>query len=115
MKAWSSLPFAPNGHHLLSPPSFPLKCLPPNLPSKVREKMNTYAKYVRARFERGNLIVEVSKDAFKDAEAKKETVRELQQIIKAYFGIRFFIRLSIVYAFTALFCAFVALIIVLLK
>ena len=78
-------------------------------------RMNTYAKYVRARFERGNLIVEISKDAFKDAETKKEATKELQQIIKTYFGIRFFIRLSIVYAFTALFCAFVALAIVLLK
>ena len=77
--------------------------------------MNTYVKYVRARFERGNLIVEVSEDAFKDAETKKEATKELQQIIKTYFGIRFFIRLSIVYAFTALFCACVALIIVLLK
>jgi len=83
--------------------------------SKVSGKMNTYAKYVRARFERGNLIVEVSKDAFKDAETRKEATKELQQIIKTYFGIRFFIRLSIVYAFTALFCACVALIIVLLK
>jgi len=49
------------------------------------------------------------------AETRKEATKELQQIIKTYFGIRFFIRLSIVYAFTALFCAFVALAIVLLK
>ena len=75
--------------------------------------MNIYAKYVRARFEQGNLIVEISKDAFKDDEAKKETVKELKQLIKTYFGIRFFIRLSIVYAFTALFCASVALTIIL--
>ena len=77
--------------------------------------MNTYAKYVRARLEQGNLIIEVSKDAFKDDEAKKETVKELKQLIKTYFGLRFFIRLSIVYAFTALFCASVALAIVLMK
>ena len=98
--------------NFLSPP--PL-FLGKNLSPKVSEKMNTYVKYVRARFERGNLIVEVSEDAFKDAETKKEATKELQQIIKTYFGIRFFIRLSIVYAFTALFCACVALIIVLLK
>ena len=77
--------------------------------------MNTYAKYVRARLEQGNLIIEVSKDAFKDDEAKKETVKELKELIKTYFGLRFFIRLSIVYAFTALFCACVALAIVLVK
>ena len=77
--------------------------------------MNTYTKYVRARLEQGNLIIEVSKDAFKSDEAKKETVKELKQIIKTYFNLRFFIRLSIVYAFTALFCASVALAIVLVK
>jgi len=77
--------------------------------------MNTYTKYVRARLEEGNLIIEVPKDAFKDDEAKKETVKELKQLIKTYFGLRFFIRLSIVYAFTALFCACVALAIVLVK
>jgi len=76
---------------------------------------NVYAKYVRARLEQGNLIIEVSKDAFKDDETKKETVMELRQVIKTYFGLRFFIRLSIVYAFTALFCACVALAIVLVK
>ena len=76
---------------------------------------NVYAKYVRARLERGNLIIEVSKDAFKDDEAKKETVKELSQVIKTYFGLRFFIRLSIVYAFTALFCACVALAIILVR
>jgi len=75
--------------------------------------MNTYAKYVRARLEQGNLIIEVSKDAFKDEEAKKETVKELKQLIKTYFGLRFFIRLSVVYALTALFCACVALAIIL--
>ena len=77
--------------------------------------MNIYAKYVRARFEQGNLIVEVSKDAFKDDEAKKEAVKELKQLIKTYFGLRFFIRLSVVYALTALFCAFVALAIILVR
>jgi len=77
--------------------------------------MNTYTKYVRARLEEGNLIIEVSKDAFKDDEAKKETVKELKELIKTYFGLRFFIRLSIVYALTALFCACVALAIVLVK
>ena len=77
--------------------------------------MNTYAKYVRARLEEGNLIIEVSKDAFMNDEAKKETVKELRQLIKTYFGLRFFIRLSIVYALTALFCASVALAIVLVK
>ena len=77
--------------------------------------MNIYAKYVRARFEQGNLIVEVSKDAFKDDEAKKEAVKELKQLIKTYFGLRFFIRLSIVYALTALFCACVALAIILVR
>jgi len=71
--------------------------------------MNAYTKYVRARLEQGNLIIEVSKDAFKDEEAKKETVKELKQLIKTYFGLRFFIRLSVVYALTALFCACVAL------
>jgi len=76
---------------------------------------NVYAKYVRARLVQGNLIIEVSKDAFKDDETKKETVKELRQVIKTYFGLRFFIRLSIVYAFTALFCACVALAIVLVK
>jgi len=76
---------------------------------------NVYAKYVRARLEQGNLIIEVSKDAFKSDEAKKETVKELKQIIKTYFNLRFFIRLSIVYAFTALFCACVALVIVLVR
>jgi len=75
--------------------------------------MNTYAKYVRVRLEEGNLIIEISKDAFKDDEAKKEVVKELKQLIKTYFGLRFFIRLSIVYALTALFCACVALVIVL--
>jgi len=75
--------------------------------------MNTYAKYVRARLEQGNLIIEVSKDAFKDEEAKKETVKELKQLIKTYFGLRFFIRLSVVYALTALFCSCVALTIIL--
>jgi len=75
--------------------------------------MNTYAKYVRARLEQGNLIIEVSKDAFKDDEAKKEAVKELKQLIKTYFGLRFFIRLSVVYALTALFCACVALAIIL--
>ena len=75
--------------------------------------MNTYTKYVRARLEEGNLIIEVSKDAFKDDEAKKETVKELRQVIKTYFGLRFFIRLSVVYALTALFCACVALTIIL--
>ena len=77
--------------------------------------MNTYAKYVRARLEQGNLIIEVSRDAFKDDEAKKETVKELKQLIKTYFGLRFFIRLSVVYALTALFCACVALVIILVK
>ena len=77
--------------------------------------MNIYAKYVRARFEQGNLIVEVSKDAFKDDEARKEAVKELKQLIKTYFGLRFFIRLSIVYALTALFCACVALAIILVR
>ncbi len=72
-----------------------------------------YAKYVRARFEQGNLTVEISKDAFKNDEAKKETVKELKQLIKTYFGLRFFIRLSVVYALTALFCACVALAIIL--
>ena len=76
---------------------------------------NVYAKYVRARFEQGNLIIEVSKNAFKDDEAKKETVKELKQLIKTYFGLRFFIRLSVVYALTALFCACVALAIILVK
>jgi len=75
--------------------------------------VNVYAKYVRARLEQGNLIIEVSKDAFKDDEAKKEAVKELKQLIKTYFGLRFFIRLSVVYALTALFCACVALAIVL--
>ena len=75
--------------------------------------MNMYAKYVRARFEQGNLFVEISKDAFKDEEAKKEAVKELKQLIKTYFGLRFFIRLSVVYALTALFCACVALAIIL--
>ena len=75
--------------------------------------MNTYAKYVRARLEQGNLIIEVSKDAFKDEEAKKEAVKELKQLIKTYFGLRFFIRLSVVYALTALFCACIALAIIL--
>jgi len=74
---------------------------------------NVYAKYVRARLEQGNLIIEVSKDAFKDDEAKKETVKELRQVIKTYFGLRFFLRLSVVYALTALFCACVALAIIL--
>ena len=77
--------------------------------------MNTYTKYVRARLEQGNLIIEVSKDAFKDDETKKKTVKELRKVIKTYFGLRFFIRLSIVYAFTALFCACVALAIALVK
>jgi len=72
-----------------------------------------YAKYVRARSEQGNLIVEISKDAFRSDEAKKETVKELKQLIKTYFGLRFFIRLSVVYALTALFCACVALAIIL--
>jgi len=72
-----------------------------------------YAKYVRARFEQGNLIIEISKDAFRNDEAKKETVKELKQLIKTYFGLRFFIRLSVVYALTALFCACVALTIIL--
>jgi len=72
-----------------------------------------YAKYVRVRFEQGNLIIEISKDAFKDDEAKKEAVKELKQLIKTYFGLRFFIRLSVVYALTALFCACVALAIIL--
>jgi len=76
---------------------------------------SVYAKYVRARLEQGNLIIEVSKDAFKDDEAKKEAVKELKGLIKTYFGLRFFIRLSIVYALTALFCACVALAIVLVK
>jgi len=67
---------------------------------------------VKARFEQGNLIVEITKDAFKDDEAKKEAVKELKQLIKTYFGLRFFIRLSVVYAFTALFCACVALLLV---
>ena len=75
--------------------------------------MNVYAKYVRARLEQGNLIIEISKDAFKDDEAKKEAVKELKQLIKTYFGLRFFIRLSVVYALTALFCACVALAIIL--
>ena len=75
--------------------------------------MNMYAKYVRARFEQGNLIVEISKDAFRSDEAKKEAVKELKQLIKTYFGLRFFIRLSVVYALTALFCACVALTIIL--
>ena len=75
--------------------------------------MNVYAKYVRARIEQGDLIIEVSKDAFKNEEAKKETVKELKQLIKTYFGLRFFIRLSVVYALTALFCACVALAIIL--
>jgi len=74
---------------------------------------NIYAKYVRARLEQGNLIIEVSKDAFKDDETKKKTVKEMRQVIETYFGLRFFIRLSIVYALTALFCACVALVIVL--
>ena len=77
--------------------------------------MNAYTKYVRARLEQGNLIIEVSKDAFKDDEAKKETVKELKQLIKTYFGLRFFIRLSVVYALTAFFCACVALAIILVK
>jgi len=76
---------------------------------------NVYAKYVRARLEQGNLIIEVSKDVFRNEEAKKEAVKELKQLIKTYFGLRFFIRLSIVYALTALFCACVALAIVLVK
>ncbi|UYL64922.1 MAG: hypothetical protein EJNHJLOP_00033 [Methanophagales virus PBV082] len=80
-----------------------------------KEEMDTYAKYVRPRFEQGNLIVEISKDAFRDDEAKKEAVKELRQLIKTYFGLRFFIRLSIVYAFTALFCASVALAIILVR
>ena len=67
---------------------------------------------VKARFEQGNLVVEISKDAFKDDEAKKEAVKELKQLIKTYFGMQFFIRLSVVYAFTALFCASVALLLV---
>ena len=71
--------------------------------------MSICAKYVRARFEQGNLIVEISKDAFRSDEAKRETVRELRQLIRTYFGLRFFIRLSVVYALTALFCASVAL------
>ncbi|MHA1663884.1 MAG: hypothetical protein ACTSVR_11590 [Candidatus Thorarchaeota archaeon] len=75
--------------------------------------MNVYAKYVRARIEQGDLIIEVSKDAFKNEEAKKETVKELKQLIKTYFGLRFFIRLSVVYALTTLFCACVALVIIL--
>jgi len=75
--------------------------------------VNVYAKYVRARLEQGNLIIEISKDAFKDDEAKKEAVKELKQLIKTYFGLRFFIRLSVVYALTALFCACVALAIIL--
>jgi len=75
--------------------------------------VNVYAKYVRARLEQGNLIIEISKEAFKDEEAKKETVKELKQLIKTYFGLRFFIRLSVVYALTALFCACVALTIIL--
>ena len=79
----------------------------------MKEKMNMYAKYVRARLEQGNLIIEISKDAFKNDEAKKETVKELKQLIKTYFGLRFFIRLSVVYALTALFCACVALAIIL--
>jgi len=79
----------------------------------MKEKMNMYAKYVRARLEQGDLIIEVSKDAFKDEEAKKETVKELKQLIKTYFGLRFFIRLSVVYALTALFCACIALAIIL--
>ena len=70
------------------------------------------SKFVKARFEQGNLIVEITKDAFKDDEAKKETVKELKQLIKTYFGIQFFIRLSVIYAFTALFCASVALLLV---
>ena len=78
-----------------------------------KEKMSMYAKYVRARFEQGNLIIEISKDAFRNDEAKKETVKELKQLIKTYFGLRFFIRLSVVYALTALFCACVALTIIL--
>ena len=77
--------------------------------------MNIYAKYVRARLEQGDLIIEISKDAFKNEEAKKETVKELKQLIKTYFGLRFFIRLSVVYALTALFCACVALVIILVK
>ena len=75
--------------------------------------MNIYAKYVRARLEQGDLIIEISKDAFKNEEAKKEAVKELKQLIKTYFGLRFFIRLSVVYALTALFCACVALAILL--
>ena len=70
------------------------------------------SRFVKARFEQGNLIVEITKDAFKDDEAKKEAVKELKQLIKTYFGLRFFIRLSVVYAFTALFCACVALLLV---
>jgi len=80
----------------------------------MKERMNTYAKFVRAKFERGDLMIEISKDAFKDDETKKETVRELRHIIKTYFGVRFFIRLSIVYALTALFCAIIALTIILM-
>ena len=75
--------------------------------------MNTYAKYVRARLEQGYLFVEISKDAFKDEEAKKEAVKELKQLIKTYFGLKFFTRLSVVYALAALFCACVALAIIL--
>jgi len=73
---------------------------------------NVYAKYVRARIEQGDLIIEISREAFKNEEAKKETVKELKQLIKTYFGLRFFIRLSVVYALTALFCACVALLLV---
>ena len=76
--------------------------------------MNMCAKYVRARIEQGDLIIEVSKDAFRSDEAKKEAVKELKQLIKTYFGLRFFIRLSVVYALTALFCASVALAIILM-
>jgi len=81
----------------------------------IDKEMNIYAKYVRARLEQGDLIIEISKDAFKNEEAKKETVKELKQLIKTYFGLRFFIRLSVVYALTALFCACVALVIILVK
>jgi len=74
--------------------------------------MRENARFVRTRFERGNLIVEITKSAFMNEQAKRKTVRELRQIIRTYFGMRFLIRLSVVYAFTALFCASVALLLV---
>jgi len=64
------------------------------------------SKFVRSYWRNGNLVIEISSDAFKTVRTKYEAAREIKKVLSMYLMMKTFVKI-------AAFCAYTALVIVL--